>query len=316
MSKDKQNTPLNYVWVMPSGLRLGPVQNTLLPLVSETSVAIGEGFDACASILNSSHSHADRQTAILRLLLDSCHLTSESVLILIGNVKLWDADILMRSVAEGTMKFSYLAFGSREEVEQKVHEYDDVMPASTQLKRHDRLSQFLSVVNNPNADEWRPYRDLLLNQQDERNIRDQHPKVMRKEVERKWSFHGLLQSLSDSNIRLFKDFIHLFYNYGMSSHVLHQDSDGIGMIWERNNRSEVRRNAVEIAHGCRILSDLMAMSTVKHAMASHLSGQSEKEAMLLYRKHGAVHQVIKEHLQRWNVIEYENNPTETGAKAQ
>ena len=34
-------------------------------------------------------------------LFSCCHFTSESVLILIANGKEWDADILMRSVAEG-----------------------------------------------------------------------------------------------------------------------------------------------------------------------------------------------------------------------
>ena len=44
---------------------------------------------------------------VLRLLLINSHITSESALLLIGQVRLWDAEMLIRSVLEGTVRFLY-----------------------------------------------------------------------------------------------------------------------------------------------------------------------------------------------------------------
>jgi len=66
----------------------------------------------------------------------SCHLTSESTLLLILNCKIWDADILLRSVLEGTFKLIFLLKGSNEEQISKAKEYWELLPDIMRLRRH------------------------------------------------------------------------------------------------------------------------------------------------------------------------------------
>jgi hypothetical protein len=55
----------------------------------------------------------------------------------------------------------------------------------------------------------------------------------------------------------------MLYNYGMSSHIAHQDIDGIGMVWDRNGRDEVRRTAVELSHAGRMISEVAIMALLR-----------------------------------------------------
>jgi hypothetical protein len=266
--------------------------------------SLGEGFDTCKTLLETKKLVSPRQIFLLRILLDSCHLTSESVLILLGNCKIWDADILARSVAEGTVKFVYMSFGSCEEVEEKITEYDDILPEIHRLKRHHRVSAFLKIVEDPNANEWRAFQDLLLSEHDNETIRVRYPRSTRQAVEGKWSFHQLLKALTDSGLPELRYSLHLFYNYGMSSHVLHQDADGVGMIWERNTRNDDRKNAVELAHASRILCDMMVMNMMRHAMSLRLADSENGIPLSIYSKYKDLNAELHEKAVKWGQIEY------------
>src|SRR5579864_8176641 len=63
---------------------------------------------------------ADRIGQLLAL---SCHSTSESTLFLVSAHRYWDAEILLRSVLEGTYKYIYLTMGEPAEREQRAHDY-------------------------------------------------------------------------------------------------------------------------------------------------------------------------------------------------
>ena len=303
-NSQKDFDKLNYVWAVPKDMQVDGVQKTLLRLVSDSSLALGEGFDTCKDLLEKKRIDSPRQVFLLRILLDSSHLTSESVLTLIGNCNIWNADILARSVVEGTVKFVYLSFGSREEVEQKVTEYDDILPEIARLKRHHRLKAFLDIVEDPNADEWRAFQEILLSETESEAIRARFPKRIRQAVEEKWSFHRLLKALSDSGIPELRNSLHLFYNYGMASHLLHQDADGVGMIWERNNRSDDRKDAVELAHASRIMSDLMMMNLMRHAMALRFAENQDGPPLSIYAKYRDLVAELHENAVRWGQIEY------------
>ncbi len=289
---------------MPKGMELSGVQTCLLSLVSRCSIVLGSSFDACRALLEQKRKDAPRQVGLLRLLSDSCHLTSESVLILIGNCKLWDADSLTRAVVEGTVKFAYLSFGSQEEMSRKITEYDCILPEINRLKRHDRIESFLSVIEDPGTVEWKGLRDLLLAEHEIAELRSRFPKSVRQAVEHAWSFHSLLQALSSSGLAELKNSTALFYNYGMSSHVLHQDADGVGMIWERNNRDSRRKDAVELAHGARLLSDLIAMSLIRHAMSQHVCGYPNGSSLPMYEGYRDLQDELGALLHDWTRIEY------------
>lgn len=41
----------------------------------------------------------------------------------------------------------------------------------------------------------------------------------------------------------------------MSSHLLHKDADGIGMVWDRYGRDSVRQSAAKLGQSARVVSD-------------------------------------------------------------
>lgn len=295
---------MNFIWTSNSSGKLDNVQQDLLQIASECSFAIGDGFDACVTLLESLRAEQPLRVHTLRKLLDSCHLTSESVLILVANNKLWDADILTRSVLEGSLKLSNIAYGTKEEVETKLHEYCHVLPEITRLKTHDRLSQFIEFVGDQVTVDTIPYQDLLLSKEDLASIRARFPKSDRKVIEEKWSFHRLSQELSKTNIPELGVYTHLLHGYGMSSHLLHQDYDGISIIYDRNNRSDERREAVELAHGSRMISDVYTANQLRHSILLRLLNREPSSMTEIYSKYDELGKKLHDLYVRWVEIEY------------
>jgi hypothetical protein len=87
-------------------------QKNLMSWAAVCSHSIGDAFDETIATLNDVSRLQGAHQLILRQLLISCHLSSESVLILVSNVRLWDAETILRSVIEGTFKFVYLCLGA------------------------------------------------------------------------------------------------------------------------------------------------------------------------------------------------------------
>lgn len=248
----------------------------LLDLSSRCSHTLHANHQATASLLNSGEIHSKGLRQNLGLLLNSCHLTSESALILISHCKLWDAESLVRSVIEGTYKFAYLCLGSKSEIEQKVREYEDDLHEISRLTRHARAEAFLAVVKNPQAVSWKPLRDLLLKKEEVAELSARYPQKLRTQLKQKWSFHGLAERIANSNVKGMDGFRQMLYSYGMSSHVLHQDWDGVAMIWDRIRRSDERREGIELTHGAREVSDLALMGALRYYMLLQASGASTR----------------------------------------
>jgi hypothetical protein len=241
-------------------------QSQLLLWSSEASRIIGDIFDEVSRRFTE-EAFPDRNEGItLWQLQASSHASGESALLLVGNVRLWDADVLVRSVVEGSLKFTFLLVGDESERKQKLHEFSDVLFEISALKRNSRLEEILKVLQDPNADEWRPFREMILSPESIASIKTKYPRDRRRVIEQRWSFGAICSTLRRSGTEGLSHLGHLMHNYGMSSHVAHQDSVGIGMVWDRNGRTQERRDAVELAHGARLISDVCMMSWLRARM--------------------------------------------------
>lgn len=302
---------------MNSAFPLPPIQSQLLRWSSEMSFWIADVIDICRSTLGPDGKLDDRTKLVLWQLAASCHSTSESALLLVGNVRLWDADVLARSVVEGTLKFVFLTIGNKTDRAQKIKEFDDDFAAFGQLKKHQRIEEFLSVVGNPDADEWRPFRELLLKPEILAELKRKYPKKFRQQIEQKWSFSEISASLKKSKIQGVELFGHLLFNYGMSSHVAHQDTDGIGMVWDRNNRDTRRREAVELAHGARLVSDISVMAWLRAYALFELTGLDKTPLKALNEKLKTLHKETAQAAKSFHEVEYGNeSKPETNAPSQ
>ena len=280
------------------------VQSKLMQHATNCSHVLAEFYQLSAQALDAKPTGSNEYQLVMRQIMASCHLTSESVLILVANAKLWDADSLTRSVTEGSFKFIYLTLGTEQEIQDKFNEYDVALPNATRLKKHDRVQGLLAAIEHPEDDEWQALRELLLSDSEVTRLQSKYPRVQRKLIEQKWSFHSIAASFEKSSIKELASFKHLLFNYGNASHVLHQDSDGVGMIWERARRNEARRDAVELAHGARIVSDLLVMACMRCYATLRLTGSNTKVAFEFYAAQSDLHQFSKEAQSSWNEIEY------------
>src|SRR5262249_34327060 len=97
---------------------------------------------------------------------------------------------------------------------------------------------------------------------------------------------------------------HLLYSYGMASHQVHQDADAIGMVWERARREPERHEAVQLAHGCRELTDLLVMAMARCLTLHRALGADRRPLKgLLDRHQGLLAEMHPTH-EVWHQVEY------------
>ena len=156
---------------------LSPVQQKLIIWARNCSHAIGDHFDGTIATLNENGRPAHEYELLLRQLIISCHLSSESVFLLVSNCKLWDAEAVLRSVVEGTFKTVYLCVGSKEDIKAKFKEFGDDLPEINRIKRHTRLHEFLTHAPDADSDRWKPFRDLLLSDEEFQRLGTAYPKA-------------------------------------------------------------------------------------------------------------------------------------------
>ncbi|MBW3777060.1 hypothetical protein GL272_08895 [Aeromonas veronii] len=225
---------------------------------------IGDQFDYCKPFLSLDYKGMEPFVRFVSSQLYlSCHFSSQSSLILLREGLEWDAEIILRSISEGVIKYVYMLQGSDDEILEKAKEYWFVLPEYASIKRSDKASSFLTAANGYCVPKWKAMEDLILDQQDIESIRHGSNKKSRSLLEQKWSFSEILNCFSKSEDKMLSDLVHLSYNFGMSSHLIHKDADGVGMIWERDTREPDRRKVVKLAHIARAISDICVLSDIR-----------------------------------------------------
>ncbi|WP_369920425.1 hypothetical protein AB8E32_19880 [Marinomonas polaris] len=235
---------------------------------------IGECFDTAKPYLDQQFEGMDPYVRFVsaQLFID-CHLSSESSLILVRESKEWDADMINRSVMEGTIKYVFLMSGGASEVREKAFEYWEQLPNFSAIRHHDRALSFLNEVSNPDDPEWIPFKKLLLTQEEIDSLRNGTNKKDRSLLEQKWSFSEITKNFAQSESGGLKLLSHLAHGYGMSSHLIHKDGDGVGMVWERYGRNEIEQSAVKLGHCARIVSDACSFSKLRLFQLLRFCGQ-------------------------------------------
>lgn len=196
----------------------------------------------------------ERQT--VSFLLTATARASESAFLLCAYGQLWDAEVLVRSALEGSLKLAYL-LQARETFAARHSEYADQLFEIALLKNHRKAAGLLTAVSNPDAPQWRPIRDLLLSDCEVAELSARNDKVARRSLETRWGFTGLIGELSRSGDPYFNGLGALAHGYSMASHVQHVDMVGASIALERDRRSVERRESIHLAHEGRLLSDLL-----------------------------------------------------------
>jgi hypothetical protein len=226
---------------------------------------IGECFDMAKLFIDQSHEGLDPLVRFVSAqLYIECHLSSESALLLVRAQKEWDAEVIARSVMEGSLKLMYMFEGTPEEIRTKVHEYWNVLPLFYAIRHSERAKQILDALPESDRGKWeQSFRDLLVPDSEINETRARFSRQARQTLEEKWSFSGLCKEFAQSEKSERRKLVHLAHNYGMSSHLLHKDGDGIGMAWDRRGREPQRQDAAKLGHNARLVSDICVFSQLR-----------------------------------------------------
>src|SRR5581483_11528164 len=116
----------------------------------------------------------ERQT--VSFLLTTTARASESAFLLCAYGQLWDAEVLVRSALEGSLKLAYL-LQARETFAAGHSEYAEQLFEIALLKDHRKAVGLLAAVSDPDAPQWRPIRDLLLSDSEVAELSGRNEKV-------------------------------------------------------------------------------------------------------------------------------------------
>lgn len=192
---------------------------------------------------------------IISALLCASARSSESTLLLCAYGQLWDAEVVVRSVFEGTLKFAFL-LKDPECFPQRLREYSDDLFQISLLKDHHKAKDLLSSLPDPEARTWKPIRDRVLNEEQLTEIQARYSRATRRELDRQWGFTGIIGSLSQSDAEYFRGAVGLAFGYSIGSHVHHADCVGTALPMERDFRDPERRDSLHLAHLARLISDV------------------------------------------------------------
>jgi len=271
----------------------------------EASQLIGELFDMARPCLEGVEGGLEEPVRFIssQLFID-CHLSSESVLILVSNLKEWDADLINRAVIEGTVKYVYLMDGVAEDRKRKAHEYWNLMPDFMSIKRSERAKAFLQEVGDPDSVEWLPFKELVISETEVDARRHGTNRQQRTSLEQEWSFFGIVQRYSQSDQLDLRFLKHLAHGYGMSSHLIHKDGDGVGMVWERYRRDPKRHAAVKSGHLSRLVSDVCAIAKFRTARLFHACKLDVAPIRVLESRYRSLDESLKEADSHFSQTEY------------
>ncbi|MBE9018729.1 hypothetical protein IQ272_21760 [Chroococcidiopsidales cyanobacterium LEGE 13417] len=221
---------------------------------SEGNEVVDSYLDLTSQFLLEKPSIDPRTQWILRYLTVSCNQTTNSTFLLIANAQLWDAEILLRSVIEGTIKYIYLCLGDENDYISKSEEYLLHLPNIGEIKHQQRIRSFLQNVDNPTSDEYAILRETLIEEAELAELYNNYPRENRKQLEQRWAFNEIANILTRDDIGL-KNFdalrYLLSYTYGIGSHLAHQDATGLKLIHNRLQKTFEDARSDELAHASR-----------------------------------------------------------------
>jgi hypothetical protein len=243
------------------------------------------------------HKHA------LMALATACLRESETIIFLVQGRRVWSADVLMRSVLEGSVKFAYI-LESPATFAARCIEFRDVLPAIAKLRWHGKAEEWLNAVGENGSREQRPYRDVLLSKQQLEELRTTYPRELRNAVEGRWGFTSLLTAISKPNGAFGPVGRSLLHPYSVASHLIHMSYEGSDLPLERDSRPEERRDAIGVAHAAVLISDCLDFAHVRANAVHRFTGHSPEALYAELKSQRPLRDDLSTLVREWERVEY------------
>lgn len=221
----------------------------------------------------------------------SLHSTSESILILLLNQAIFDADVLLRTVMEGTIKYCYLMTGNEEEKKERYVEYKIKLTNIDRILDHNKAVEAVDILREFSEKSTKPFELSILSDEELSALSKEYPKKERDALKRKWSYQSLLRSLAHQHSE-YEAQLGTVSTYSLTSHFCHYDWTGLS---SRNAQiaNSVNPDAIifDIMHCNRILSNVLSLELLRVAEYMRGNGFDSQEATKLFLE---VHDYVKE----------------------
>jgi len=209
----------------------------------------------------------------------------------------------MRSVTEGSLKVTYL-LSNPDLFEERFTEFSEVLFDIEGIKQHRKAETLLETLENPESDQWKPIREVLLPEELLNDISEKYPRSDRRSIETRWGFTALISQLGKENIPAANLFVMLLHGYSMASHHLHADYSGVCSALERDTRDEEKRDAVYAAHGARIIPDIFWLAYARLHSGYRFIDLDTDLLKQFVEKYQDLNKGLSELISDWGGIEY------------
>lgn len=239
--------------------------------ILETDTLIKNLFFALSPLYKEGFSDTQRVTIPLFM---SLHSTSESILILLQNQAVFDADILLRCLMEGTVKYCYLMNGTEDEREKKYEEYRIILSEIDKLTDHKKAKEAIDILKEFSQNNLTPFEVMILSDEEETTLAAKYPASKRNEYTRKWSYQTMLRALA-KNHKEYEAQLGTLSTYATTSHFCHFDWTGVSARLDQIVSSRDGSNELyDYVHALRILSNVLSLylfRVIEYMRGNHYS---------------------------------------------
>lgn len=191
-------------------------------------------------------------------LFTALHSSSESILILLIHQSIFDADILLRQVMEGTVKYCYLLIGDEESRKQKHHEYKILLSEIDALIDHQKAIETIKILNEFSLNSTKPFDACILSDDEVERLSAKYSSKRKNELKHKWSYQSILRDLA-TTYEEYEAQLGSLSTYALTSHYCHLDWTGVSSIQEQILTSPDGSNTIfDVGHALRILSNVLS----------------------------------------------------------
>ena len=178
------------------------------------------------------------------------------------------------------------------------------LPDIGALADHNKVKRLIEAMPDIDVNFATPMRELLLTEARLDEISARYPRDVRRRLQTAWGISGLIEQMVRSGKGMGKLAAGLLHGYAMASHVAHADFPGVGMIIEREYRDPKRRDAANLAHGARVISDQLWYFALRLITGYRFVGITSEPVSKLINDGSELWRRLEEAQQDWYRIEY------------
>lgn len=207
--------------------------------------------------------NGDGQDVVVPLF-TALHASSQNILVLLRiQTALHDADILLRTVMEGTIKYCYLMNGTEDERREKHIEYKQVLTEIGQISDHFKAIEAVKILKEFSIDNTSPFEVNILSDKEIQLLQAKYNSKLKTQMHGKWTYQSLLKELA-SKREEYKTLLGTVATYSLSSHFCHYDWIGVSSRAVQFESEYTERDAMyDIVHCYRILSNTLSFEMIR-----------------------------------------------------